>query len=57
LRAIYLTRRYGSIDRTDVAHPLAELATRTGDADAAVAHARALLKDPADKSGEKIESV
>lgn len=57
LRAIYLTRRYGSIDRTDVAHPLAELATRTGDADAAVAHARALLRDPADKSGEKIESV
>jgi guanylate kinase len=44
LRAIYLTRRYGSIDRTDVAHPLAELATRTGDPEAAVAHARALIQ-------------
>ena len=44
LRAIYLTRRYGSIDRTDVAHPLAELAKRTGDPDAAVAHARGLIE-------------
>lgn len=43
LRAIYLTRRYGSIDRTDVAHPLAELAKRTGDRDVAVAHARGLI--------------
>ena len=43
LRAIYLTRRYGSIDRTDVAHPLAELAKRTGDRDVAVAHARSLI--------------
>jgi len=44
LRAIYLTRRYGSVDRADVTHPLSELATRTGDAEAAVAHARALIE-------------
>lgn len=44
LRAIYLTRRYGSADRADVAHPLSELTTRTGDPEAAVAHARALIE-------------
>lgn len=44
LRAIYLTRRFGSVDRADVAHPLSELAARTGDPEAAVAHARALIE-------------
>jgi guanylate kinase len=44
LRAIYLTRRFGAVDRADVAHPLSELAMRTGDPEAAVAHARALIE-------------
>jgi guanylate kinase len=43
LRAIYLTRRYGSIDRPDVGHPLSALATKIGDPTAAEAHARSLL--------------
>jgi len=48
LRAIYLTRRYGTVDRSDVAYPLAELATRIGDPATAEAHARALLSDGCD---------
>jgi guanylate kinase len=44
LRAIYLTRRFGAVDRADVAHPLSELATRIGDHEAAVAHARGLIE-------------
>jgi hypothetical protein len=45
LRALYLTRRYGAVDRSDVPYPLAELAgivsanARSG----ADAHARALV--------------
>jgi guanylate kinase len=44
LRAIYLNRRYGTVDRPGVPYPLAELAAlvaeRTAGADA---HARTLL--------------
>ncbi len=45
LRAIYLTRRYGVVDRPDVPHPLAELATvvAANTARDHAAHARALL--------------
>lgn len=43
LRAIYLTRRFGNVDRSDVVHPLSELAGKTGDPGAAEAHARALI--------------
>lgn len=44
LRAIYLTRRYGTQDRADVAHPLGELAQKLGDPALAIAHARSLLE-------------
>lgn len=43
LRAIYLTRRFGLVDRPDVAHPLTALAARIGDPTAAEAHAKSLL--------------
>lgn len=43
LRATYLTRRYGSVDRPDISHPLAELAAKVSDSAAALAHARSLL--------------
>jgi guanylate kinase len=43
LRAIYLTRRFGIVDRPEVAHPLTVLATKIGDQTAAEAHAKSLL--------------
>lgn len=45
LRAIYLTRRYGNVDRSDVAQPLATLAALvdTNAKSGATAHARALV--------------
>ena len=45
LRAIYLTRRFGVVDRTDVSYPLAELAklVAANQASGADAHARALV--------------
>ena len=43
LRAIYLTRRFGLVDRPDVAHPLTALAAKIGDPTAAEAHAKSLL--------------
>ena len=43
LRAIYLTRRYGAVDRTDVSHPLAELASVVRSNTGADAHAKKLL--------------
>jgi guanylate kinase len=43
LRAIYLTRRYGDVDRTDVPHPLRELASVVAANRASEAHARQLL--------------
>ena len=45
LRAIYLTRRYGEVDRPDVALPLAELAAvvAANRARDPAAHARALI--------------
>ncbi len=43
LRAHYLTRRYGMVDRPDISHPLAELAAKVNDPSAAIAHARSLL--------------
>jgi guanylate kinase len=45
MRAIYLTRRYGTADRTDVPYPLAQLAAIVSAqrAASAEAHARALL--------------
>jgi guanylate kinase len=43
LRATYLTRRYGSVDRSDISHPLAALAAKISDSSAAIAHARSLL--------------
>ena len=48
LRAIYLTRRYGDIDRPDVPYPLAQLAelVRTNDRSGADAHARRLVSQP-----------
>lgn len=44
LRATYLTRRFGHVDRSDVAHPLSDLSKLTNDP-AAEVHARRLL-DP-----------
>ncbi len=45
LRAIYLTRRYGDVDRPDVAYPLGELARRVTahTSSGADAHARKLV--------------
>jgi len=45
LRAIYLTRRYGSTDRSDVPYPLADLArlVESNDRSGADAHARRLV--------------
>lgn len=43
LRAIYLTRRYGTADRTDVSYPLADLARIVETNAGADAHARKLL--------------
>ena len=43
LRAIYLTRRYGDVDRPDVKYPLAELAQVVAANHASEAHARQLL--------------
>jgi guanylate kinase len=45
LRAIYLTRRYGVVDRPDVSYPLAELAQQVAAnaASGAEAHARQLV--------------
>lgn len=45
LRAIYLTRRYGNVDRPDVPLPLAEMAARVAANHASdpAAHARALV--------------
>jgi guanylate kinase len=43
LRAIYLRRRFGPVDRPDVPHPLTELATKIGDPKAAEEHAKSLL--------------
>jgi guanylate kinase len=49
LRAIYLTRRYGTADRADVPHPLSELARLVEDnrRSGADAHARALVANRA----------
>jgi guanylate kinase len=44
LRAIYLTRRYGVVDRADVSYPLSALAGKVADSTAAIAHARSLLE-------------
>ncbi|HEY5945430.1 MAG TPA: hypothetical protein VIV40_08060, partial [Kofleriaceae bacterium] len=44
MRAMYLTRRYGVADRTDVPYPLAELAKIVAANEEAVAHARQLLE-------------
>jgi guanylate kinase len=44
LRAIYLTRRYGVVDRPDVSYPLSSLAGKVPDSTAAIAHARSLLE-------------
>jgi guanylate kinase len=45
LRALYLTRRYGTVDRSDVPYPLAELASivSSNASSGAEAHARALV--------------
>ncbi len=43
LRAIYLTRRYGVVDRKDVSYPLAELARVVAANVGGEAHARSLL--------------
>jgi guanylate kinase len=43
LRAIYLTRRYGTVDRTDVSYPLADLARIVESNAGADAHAKKLL--------------
>jgi guanylate kinase len=43
LRAIYLTRRYGVVDRPDVSYPLTALAKRVADNDDSVSHARKLV--------------
>jgi guanylate kinase len=43
LRAIYLTRRYGSVDRPEVPYPLADLAQLVASNQASVAHARLLV--------------
>ncbi|MBP9088386.1 MAG: guanylate kinase [Kofleriaceae bacterium] len=46
LRAIYLTRRYGRVDRVDVPYPLAQLAAQVDDSLrlGADEHARALIR-------------
>jgi guanylate kinase len=45
LKATYLTRRFGVVDRTDVAYPLADLARIVADNKAAsLAHARQLVE-------------
>jgi guanylate kinase len=48
LRAMYLTRRFGEVDRPDVAYPLAQLAelVRSNDRSGADAHARRLVSQP-----------
>ena len=48
LRAMYLTRRYGQVDRPDVPYPLAQLAelVRNNDRSGADAHARRLVSQP-----------
>jgi guanylate kinase len=48
IRAIYLTRRYGEVDRADVPYPLAQLAelVRANDRSGADAHARRLVSQP-----------
>ncbi len=48
IRAIYLTRRYGDVDRADVPYPLAQLAelVRANDRSGADAHARRLVSQP-----------
>ena len=48
LRAIYLTRRYGTADRPDVPYPLADLArlVETNQRSGADAHARRLVGRP-----------
>lgn len=43
LRAIYLTRRYGVVDRTDVSYPLAQLAAVVAANHDAEAHAKKLV--------------
>ena len=43
LRATYLTRRYGGVDRPDVSYPLAQLAAKIADSSSAEAHAKSLL--------------
>ena len=43
LRAIYLTRRYGAVDRPDVPYPLAQLAGVVAGTGEAEAHARRLV--------------
>jgi len=43
LRAIYLTRRYGTADRTDVSYPLADLARLVASNTSADAHAKKLV--------------
>ena len=50
LRAIYLTRRYGVVDRPDVPYPLADLEQLVANNRGAEAHARKLL-DPDDPIG------
>ncbi len=44
LRATYLTRRYGTVDRPDVPYPLAELANVVAGNRASEAHARQLVE-------------
>jgi guanylate kinase len=44
LRAIYLTRRYGTADRADIPYPLAELANLVAGNQESVAHARQLVE-------------
>lgn len=46
LRAIYLTRRYGASDRSDVPYPLRDLAQVVEDNTGAEAHARLLVSRP-----------
>jgi guanylate kinase len=43
LRAIYLTRRYGTVGRTDVSYPLADLAKLVASNTSAEAHAKKLV--------------
>jgi guanylate kinase len=46
IRAIYLTRRHGVVDRPDVSYPLAEMARRVTQNQSAGTHARQLLGRP-----------